>query len=81
VLIFSPKADKHNVPRHCSWYVGMTTQGEPAVMNWGEPGLFYTGTDEYGVELEVGTVQRGSDELVVHSMPTAYRHNSQDRKK
>jgi hypothetical protein len=48
-------------------------------MNWGEPGLWYIGIDDRGVELEVGTVQRSMDELVVHSMPTGHRHYKEKR--
>ncbi|MDR0848122.1 MAG: hypothetical protein LBN10_03615 [Propionibacteriaceae bacterium] len=57
----------------------MTAQGIPTVMNWGEPGLWYIGIDDRGVELEVGTVQRSMDELVVHSMPTGHRHYKEKR--
>jgi len=44
------------------------------ITNWGEEGCWYTGVDERGVELEIGTVRRGADELVVHAMPTVHRH-------
>ena len=36
--------------------------------------MLYIGTDEQGAELEVITVQRGPDEMIVHAMPTSQRH-------
>lgn len=72
---YTDQADKHRVPRTSTWYVVMTAHSEPAITNWGEKGLLYTGMDDRGVELEVITVPRHGTETVVHSMPTAYRHN------
>jgi hypothetical protein len=41
--------------------------------------LKYVGQDDRGVELEVITRPlRGGDDLVIHSMPTNYRHNREE---
>ncbi|MDR0358304.1 MAG: hypothetical protein LBJ87_02410 [bacterium] len=53
----------------------MTATGQPLTTNCGERGTLYVGTDDRGIELEVITVPRGADELVVHSMPTGDRYN------
>ena len=74
-LKFSKKADRHRVPRRSSWYVVMTNDGIPFPTNWGEVGLWYEGVDDRGIALEVGTVQRGADEMVIHSMPLDHRHD------
>ena len=63
------------MPRRSSWHVVMTATGEGITTDWGETGTLYVGTDDRGVELEVITVARGRDELVVHSMPTGDRHH------
>ncbi|MCL1837742.1 MAG: hypothetical protein FWG47_00280 [Propionibacteriaceae bacterium] len=75
-LKFSRTADKNGVPRASSWHVVMTTTGTPFTTNWGEEGLWYEGTDDTGVDIEVGTVQRGRDEMVFHAMPLNYRHKN-----
>lgn len=74
-LRFDRRADKHGIPRRSSWYVVMTSRGEEFTTNWGEAGIWYVGVDDRGVELEVGTVWRGVDEMVIHAMPVSYRHS------
>jgi len=54
----------------------MTNQGEPFTTNWGEPGTWYEGIDDRGIEIEVGTTGQAPNEKVVHSMPTEYRHDN-----
>ena len=73
-LKFDSRADKHHVPRRSSWYVAMTAASVATTTNWGQPGRLFIGADDRGIELEVITVQRGRDEVIVHSMPTANRH-------
>jgi hypothetical protein len=53
----------------------MTVNGKPFTTTWGETGAWYRGTDDRGIALEVGTVQRGPHEMVIHAMPTEHRHN------
>ena len=75
-LKFDTRADKHHVPRHSTWYVAMTAVSIPTTTNWGQPGRLFIGLDDRGIELEVITVRRGRDEIVVHSMPVANRHTT-----
>lgn len=74
VVRFDRRADRHGVPRRSAWYVVLTKPGTPFTTNWGEAGIWYVGGDDRGIELEVGTVARGVDEVVIHAMPTSYRH-------
>ena len=74
---FDRSASKHRVPRRSTWYVVMTATPRPIITNRGEPGLWYVGIDDRGVELEVCTVKRGAEEMVIHSMPTSYRHSAE----
>ena len=76
---FRSSADKHHVPRRSSIRVVLTSRGETVITNWGEAGLQYIGTDENGEELEIITVQRGPDEVIVHAMPTSHRHQKGNR--
>jgi hypothetical protein len=50
----------------------------PFTTNWGEAGTWYEGTDDRGIRLEVGTVQRGADEMVIHAMPSGYRYSKEE---
>ncbi len=77
-LRFSAKADRHKVPRRSTWRVVMTARPESITTNWGESGLLHIGYDDRGIELEVITIQRRHDEIVVHSMPTSHRHTEGD---
>ncbi|MDR1188124.1 MAG: hypothetical protein LBK95_11835 [Bifidobacteriaceae bacterium] len=55
----------------------MTTQGTPFLTNWGEAGTWYEGQDDRGIMVEIGTVQRGLNEMVIHAMPLESRHKSE----
>jgi len=74
-LRFTKAADRHEVSHRAIWYIVMTAQPVPFTTKWGESGLWYEGTDDQGVDLEVGTVVRKGDEWVVHAMPLEYRHD------
>ena len=75
-LRFRAQADRHGVPRRSTWHVAMTTKSVPVITNWGEAGNLFVGIDDRGIELEVITVTRHGQEVVVHSMPTAHRHDT-----
>ena len=77
-LRYTRQVDKHHVPRRSTWYVVLTAKSEPTVTNWGESATPYVGVDDRGIELEVITVQRGSDETAIHSMPTSNRHDQRN---
>jgi hypothetical protein len=78
VVKYARSADKHGVPRRSTWFVVMTKPGIPTTTNKGENGTYYEGRDNRDVELEVVTVPVGLDELVIHSMPTSFRHQEGD---
>lgn len=71
---FRRSADKHGVPRYSTWVVAMKGSVSGITTNSGEPGRWYVGFDDRGIELEVLTVLRGGQEWVIHSMPTSLRH-------
>jgi hypothetical protein len=76
---FKRSADKHGVPRRSTWRVVLLTEGRQTVTNRGEVGTEYIGIDDRGVEIEVITVPSGADEEVIHSMPTALRHQGEEK--
>ena len=76
---FAKTAGKHKVPRHSAWYGVMTARPVPIITNWGEPGLWYQGTDDRGVDLEIITITRKGTEWIFHAMPIEHRHDNEVR--
>ena len=79
-IVFAASAGKHRVSRRSAWFVVMTSAGTPFTTNQGEAGMWYEGKDEEGVWLEIGTVQQGSNEKVIHAMPMEHRHSGREGK-
>jgi len=74
-LIFTRNANKHHIPHDVVWQVVVRHQPRHITTDDGQDGLWYEGDDGHGTMLEVITVPLlGGDELVIHVMPTDYRH-------
>ena len=79
-LKFTRNANKRNIPHDCVWNVIVRNQPRPITTDDGQHGLWYEGDDGNGLILEVITIPLfGGDELVIHVMPTDYRHDKKGK--
>jgi hypothetical protein len=75
-LRFTRNANKRHIPQDSVWQVVIRNQPRHITTDDGQDGLWYEGDDGNGVTLEVITIPLfGGDELVIHVMPTGYRHD------
>ncbi len=74
-LRFTRNANKRGIPHQQVWDVTVRNQPRRITTDDGQDALWYEGDDGHGHHLEIITIPLfGGDELVIHVMPTSYRH-------